>query len=74
MLHCVNNADYIRSNHYIVVNNELERMWKEAAMAYLKILTRHLPGLTEELHENYQSELPVSWPRFEPHTSELEPK
>jgi hypothetical protein len=30
------------------VNKELERMWKEAVVAQFKVLTRHLPGRTEE--------------------------
>jgi hypothetical protein len=36
------------------VNNELERMWKEAVMVYFEALSRHLPGGTEENHENDQ--------------------
>jgi hypothetical protein len=33
-------------------DNELERMWKEAVVAFLKVLSRHLPGGTEENDEN----------------------
>jgi hypothetical protein len=30
------------------VDDELERMWKEAVVAEFKVLPRHLPGETEE--------------------------
>jgi hypothetical protein len=30
------------------MNNELERWWKEVAMAQFEILFQHLPGGTEE--------------------------
>jgi hypothetical protein len=33
------------------MNNELERIWKEAVMSYLKVLSDHLPGGTEETHK-----------------------
>jgi hypothetical protein len=29
------------------MNNELERMWKEAIIALFKVLSWHLPGETE---------------------------
>jgi hypothetical protein len=35
------------SNDWTVVNNELERMWKEAALAFVKVLPWHLPRRTE---------------------------
>jgi hypothetical protein len=34
------------------VNDELERMWKEAPVAKFKMLSQHLLGGTEENHEN----------------------
>jgi hypothetical protein len=34
-----------------LINNELERMWKEAIVAKFKVLSRHLPGGTEENHK-----------------------
>jgi hypothetical protein len=41
--------------------NELERMWKEAVMAYLKTLSWHSPAETEENHEKPQdSQCPSS--------------
>jgi hypothetical protein len=36
----------------MIMNEELERMWKEAMVAYLKILTQHLPGGSEENNNN----------------------
>jgi hypothetical protein len=35
------NSDYVASNERIA--GELERMWKEAVVAYLKVLYRNLP-------------------------------
>jgi hypothetical protein len=37
------------------VIDELERMWKEAVVAKFKILSRNLPGVTDENNENPQS-------------------
>jgi hypothetical protein len=34
------------------MNNELERMWKEAVMTYFKVLSQKMPGGTEGNHEN----------------------
>jgi hypothetical protein len=33
------------------MNNDLERMWKEAAVGCFKVLSQHMPGKTEENHE-----------------------
>jgi hypothetical protein len=44
-------------------------MWKEAVVAFHRVLSRNLPGGTKENHENPQSAHPVSGPRFEPGTS-----
>jgi hypothetical protein len=33
------------------VNDELERMWKEAVVAYFKVLLQHSIGGTEENHD-----------------------
>jgi hypothetical protein len=38
------------------MNDELERIWKEAAVPSFKVLSQHLLGETEENHEKYQSE------------------
>jgi hypothetical protein len=40
------------------MNDGLERMWKEAVVAYFKVLSRHLPGGTEESHENSSFRIP----------------
>jgi hypothetical protein len=37
------------------VNDELKRIWKEPAVASFKVLSVHLPGVTEVIHENPQS-------------------
>jgi hypothetical protein len=34
------------------MNDELEGMWKEAAVAWFKVLSRNLAGKTEENHKN----------------------
>jgi hypothetical protein len=33
------------------VNDELERLWKEAVEAEFKVVSRHLPGRSEENRE-----------------------
>jgi hypothetical protein len=38
------------------VKNELDGMWKAAAMVYIRVLSRYLSGGTEESQENPQSE------------------
>jgi hypothetical protein len=40
------NSYYMLTNNYIIVTIELERMLKEAIVAYFKVLFRHLPGET----------------------------
>jgi hypothetical protein len=37
------------------VNGEPERMQKEAVVSQFKVLSLHLPGGTEENHENVRS-------------------
>jgi hypothetical protein len=34
------------------MNDELERIWKEAVVAWFKLLSLHLPGGTEEHNAN----------------------
>jgi hypothetical protein len=36
----------------LLINNKLERVWKEAALALLKVLPRHLPGGTAKTMKN----------------------
>jgi hypothetical protein len=51
------------------VNDEMGSIWKEVAVAYLKVLPRNFPGGTGEKHEKPQPGQPVSGPRFELGTS-----
>jgi hypothetical protein len=44
-------SDYIISKDKMIVNNELERIWKETVVVQFKILPQHLPEMTEENHE-----------------------
>jgi hypothetical protein len=37
------------------MNNELESTWKEAVLAYFKVLCQYLPGESKENHEKSQS-------------------
>lgn len=37
-----------------MVNEELENTWKESVTAQFEVLTQHMPGDTEENHENIQ--------------------
>jgi hypothetical protein len=39
----------------LLVNNEWERIWKEGIVVSFKVLSRHLPGGTEEKQGKYQS-------------------
>jgi hypothetical protein len=39
-----------------LVSSVLENVQKEAAMTEFKVLSQHLPGETEENHENLESE------------------
>jgi hypothetical protein len=45
-------SEYMASNERLIVNNELEMMWKEAVVAFFKLLSWNLPGGTEVNHEN----------------------
>jgi hypothetical protein len=40
-----------------LMNNELEKIWKEAVTAYFKVLSQHLPEDTEENHETLSQEI-----------------
>jgi hypothetical protein len=63
------NTEYIASYYWIIGNYGLERKWKEVVVAQFKILTRHLPGGTEENFENLQSRyrhgrVAIKWKSF----------
>jgi hypothetical protein len=47
------------------VNNEFERIWKEAAIVFSEVLCRHVPEETEENHDKAQSGQSVSGSRYE---------
>jgi hypothetical protein len=51
------------------VNDELERIWKEADVAKFKVTSRHLPGGTEENHKIHPLGYPASGLKFEPGTT-----
>jgi hypothetical protein len=36
----------------MVVNNEFGRLWKEVVVAYIKVLSRHLPAGTAKTMDN----------------------
>jgi hypothetical protein len=40
------------SNERMIVNDELEKIWKEAVMTKFKVLSWYLPGGSEENHKN----------------------
>jgi len=46
-------------------NHKLERMWKEAIVAYFKALTRQSPGDTKYNHKIVMTTYLVARPRFE---------
>jgi hypothetical protein len=52
------------------LKNKLERMWKEAAVAEIKVLSRHLPVETGT-REKLQLGEPMSRPRFAWFTSRM---
>lgn len=54
------------------MNNDSETMQKEAAIAYLKALSWHLPGAKWGKPQKPQSGLPISGPRFKSGTSQLQ--
>lgn len=51
--------------------NNFERIWKESAMAYFKVLVKKFASKTEENNENSESDQPASRSIFEPGTSQI---
>jgi hypothetical protein len=51
----VSNPDYVQLNDSMIVDNQLERIWKEAIDTYFKVLSQHLHGVTEEDYKTPQS-------------------
>jgi hypothetical protein len=56
----------------MVVNNELERAWKEELVAEFKVLFQHFPGGTEKYNEESEWEWPVCRSKLEPGTSQTQ--
>jgi hypothetical protein len=48
------------------MSNELETVWKEVVVVCFKVLSLHVSGGIDEIHEKLH---PVSRPKFEPGTS-----
>jgi hypothetical protein len=44
-------TSYIKSNSIVIVDEELERIWKNDVTAYFKILLQHFPGGTDANYE-----------------------
>jgi hypothetical protein len=42
-----------------LMNNELERIWKDAVLDYIKVLSWYLPVRTEENHDKSHSGQPT---------------
>jgi hypothetical protein len=61
----VSNSGYIAFNEWLLVNDEMEWMWKEAIVAYFMIQFQHLAGDTEGKSRKSS----VFRPRFEMGTS-----
>jgi hypothetical protein len=57
----VSDSDNMASNILMIVNNELENMFKEAVASIF-----NLPIIPEENREETQSKWSLFWPRFEP--------
>jgi hypothetical protein len=51
------------------MDDELDRIWKKAVVAYFKAVFQHCPRGTEKRREKPLSRKLESWPRFEPSTS-----
>lgn len=48
----ISNLDYKVLNDYMLVHNEMERIWKKAVIVLFKVLSQDLPGWAEENHRN----------------------
>jgi hypothetical protein len=54
----------------VIVNDKLERMWKEVNTSCFKVLSQHLTRISEENHDKCQSGLQACGLRIELGTSE----
>jgi hypothetical protein len=50
----ISNSEHVASCYSMTVNNELEKLWKEASIAGFKTLSWIFSGETEEDHEQYR--------------------
>jgi hypothetical protein len=48
-------TDIVALNKRLMVNNELERLWKEVVVVCCKVLSQNLRGVTEDNHGKPQS-------------------
>jgi hypothetical protein len=48
----MNQVNYTESNQKMIMNDEVEGMWKEPVLS-CKILCKHLLGGSEENHQNW---------------------
>jgi hypothetical protein len=62
-------AGYTESNHWMTLNNELERIWK--VVLKFEVLSPHLPRETKKQATKNTS---VPWTIFQPKTSKMQPK
>jgi hypothetical protein len=53
------------SNIWMVLNNEVERMWMEAAMTLFKVVFLHFPGNTNENRDKRQLRVIVVPAKFQ---------
>jgi hypothetical protein len=56
----------------MVNNDEFERIWKKAVVAYFNALPFHSTEKPEKHHEELYSGYSVYWPRFEWDTSQIQ--
>jgi hypothetical protein len=54
--------DYIASNDWMAVNNDMERMLKEGVVAYFKLLFCYLSEGTKEKKKNVSRDIPCPSP------------
>jgi len=57
----VSNSKYTVLNNWMLVNNELEKLYQEAVVTNLKGVTQHCCGGTKESNEDSVSVISVSF-------------
>jgi Mor family transcriptional regulator len=61
----VNKSGHTMSKDQMAANEEMEREWKQAVVAYFKVLSSHLPRGTEENYKKKPRQS-ASEPKFNP--------